>query len=118
MRFLLDAGVPRSIQDFLRSQGHDALRLAEVGLLSADDKSVFAFSQSEQRLLITRERGFGDVREYPPGTHSGIIVIKDLNSSAIQIREVFEKAWQELAGLDLSGTIVVVDSAKIRVRRS
>lgn len=42
MRFLLDAGVPHSIQELLQSHDHDVIRLVEVGLMSADDKTVFA----------------------------------------------------------------------------
>jgi hypothetical protein len=31
---------------------------------------------SEARLIITLDRGFGDIRRYPPGTHAGILVLR------------------------------------------
>ena len=31
---------------------------------------------SERRLIVTLDRGFGDIRLYPPGTHAGVLVLR------------------------------------------
>ena len=37
------------------------------------DPTVLAAATAENRLRITLDRGFGDVRAYPPRSHSGIV---------------------------------------------
>jgi hypothetical protein len=33
-------------------------------------------------MILTLDRGFGDVRSYPPGSHPGIIVLRPADQSA------------------------------------
>lgn len=117
MKFLLDAGVPRSIQDFLVREGFDTLRLAQTKLFAATDKEVFSFAQKEVRVLITRDKGFGDIRLYPPGSHHGIILIRDPNLSARKITKIFEEAWTAIPREELQGSIIVITQRGVRIRR-
>ena len=117
MKFLLDGGVPRSIQDYLSQAGFDVLRLVQVNLADATDEQVFSFAQKEKRVLITRDKDFGNLNDYPLGAHKGIIVIRDPNLSAKKIRQVFEKAWLELKTEDISGSLIVITQKKVRIRR-
>jgi hypothetical protein len=52
---------------------------------------VVAAASDEGRMLLTLDRGIGDLRRYPPGSHSGIE--------------------------DLHGCVVVVEPQRIRIRR-
>ncbi len=52
IRFLADMGVsPRTVK-WLRSEGHDAVRLNEEGLHRLTDPEVLAKSLSEGRILL------------------------------------------------------------------
>lgn len=117
MKFLLDGGVPRSIQDYLVQAGFDVLRLVQVNLADATDEQVFSFAQRENRVLITRDKDFGNLDDYPLGTHEGIIVIRDPNLNAKKIRWVFEKAWSELRAEDIPGSLIIITQKKVRIRR-
>jgi len=117
MRFLLDAGVPRTIQNFLETLGFDALRLSQTKLWNATDEKVFSWAQKENRIIVTRDKGFGDIRSYPPGKHAGIIIIKDPNLSAAKIAEIFRSAWAEMKRADFERNLIIIDRKKVRLRK-
>ena len=43
MKFLLDAGVPRTIQRFLEAEGFNVLHVADIGLKAADDRDIYEY---------------------------------------------------------------------------
>ena len=54
MRLLLDEMFPREAARVLRLElGHDAVHVAEVGLVGAADDEVAAFGRAEQRAVVT-----------------------------------------------------------------
>jgi predicted nuclease of predicted toxin-antitoxin system len=42
MRFLLDMNLPPALAEWLRSEGHDAVHIREIGLAHLPDREVFA----------------------------------------------------------------------------
>lgn len=116
IKFLLDAGVPRTIQKFLKDQGYKAVHVADIGLMSAIDGDIYDYAQSHSYILITRDKGFGNLLEYA-SAEIGIVVIKDLNLGAREIAEIFVSAWAEISTDQLSGVLVIIDRNKVRIRR-
>lgn len=76
MRIKLDENLHTSLAAILAAHGHDVDTVADEDLLGADDRSVLAAAVEEGRLVITADRGFGDIRRYPPGSHPGVLVLR------------------------------------------
>ena len=58
MRFLLDANLsPRLVTDLLTA-GHDARHVADLGLLDADDGTIFDRAAAEDDVVITADTDF------------------------------------------------------------
>ena len=76
MKIKLDENIPGAVAGLLRLRGHDADTVLDESLGGRDDPTVLSAALSEGRLLLRLDRGFGDVRAYPPGTHPGIIVLR------------------------------------------
>lgn len=76
MKLKLDENLPSRAINVLRALGHDVETAVEEGLAGEDDPVLLAAATSEGRLLVTMDRGLGDIRAYPPGTHAGILVIR------------------------------------------
>ena len=117
MRIKLDESVPVAARQALVQFGHDVDTVVDEGLQGASDRQVFAAAKREGRFLITLDRGFGDIRSYPPGTHPGIAVLRLDSLDA----ETTTDALRRLLGAggfdDLTGCIVVVRGDLVRVRR-
>jgi predicted nuclease of predicted toxin-antitoxin system len=71
----------------------------------------------ESRMLITLDRGFGDIRRYPPGTHAGIAVMRCADQSTAAV----ERALTDLLNAheldEFVRCTVIVQAGGIRVRR-
>jgi predicted nuclease of predicted toxin-antitoxin system len=76
LRFKLAENIPGAVAGILRSRGHDVDTVLEESLGGQDHPTVLHAATDDGRLLLTLDRGFGDVRAYPPGTHPGIIVLR------------------------------------------
>lgn len=57
MRFLLDEMLPPSLAATLRSRGHDALDVREVGLGSHQDHEILAGAVTNGRVVVTENIG-------------------------------------------------------------
>jgi predicted nuclease of predicted toxin-antitoxin system len=45
-------------------------------MIGAPDREVVAAATAAGRILISLDRGLGDIRAYPPGSHADIVVLR------------------------------------------
>ena len=72
----LDENLPAEARSAAESLGHDVDTVVEEDLGGADDSAALDAARKAGRFLITLDRGLGDVRRYPPGSHPGIAVLR------------------------------------------
>jgi predicted nuclease of predicted toxin-antitoxin system len=72
----LDENMPADLVLRLRLGGHDVTDVFEEGLAGKGDPIVFSAASRERRILVTFDLDFADIRLYPPGAHSGILVFR------------------------------------------
>ena len=118
MKIKLDENMPEDLVVTLSSFGHDADTVVHEGLKGQDDPTVWAAAQQAQRLFITQDIDFADIRRFAPGTHHGLMLVR-LNSPGLfslmsRIESVFRNAPIET----WSGCFIVVTDRKVRVRRT
>ena len=75
-RFKLDENMPRDAEAVLREAGHDVHTVLDEQLGGNPDPKVFDASQAEDRILVTFDLDFSDIRAYPPAGHAGIWVLR------------------------------------------
>jgi Domain of unknown function (DUF5615) len=73
MRFLVDANLPLSVAPLIRALGHEATDVREIAMGNADDGVIARHARENAFCLITRDKDFGDIRNYPPGDYGGVI---------------------------------------------
>jgi predicted nuclease of predicted toxin-antitoxin system len=117
VKFKLDENLPADLATHLRDKGHDAEGVVDEGLGGEDDPPVLAAATAEGRVLLTFDLDFADVRNYPPGTHGGIVVFR-----------LQDQRWRTLEGpvtrLLASGNLeslekglAIVDETRVRCKR-
>ena len=82
MKFKLDENLPVSSAAILTSAGHDVDTVTDEDLVGAPDRDVVAAATAAGRILVSLDRGLGDTRAYPPGSHAGIVVLRLTDQSA------------------------------------
>jgi predicted nuclease of predicted toxin-antitoxin system len=58
MRFLVDAQLPLALAQWLQAEGHDALHVAEIGMLGAPDSVIWDHALQTRSALITKDEDF------------------------------------------------------------
>ena len=117
MKVKLDENLPESAIQPLQAVGHDVDTARTEGLQGADDAPVLPAAARAERLLVTLDRGLGDIRAYPPGTHAGVLVLRLDHQSPRAIRREMEQIAAAVDLDDLSGCIAVWRYGDLRVRR-
>lgn len=117
MRIKLDENLPISLADLLTEAGHDADTSTQENLTGVEDQELWRAAQAAGRFLITQDLDFSDIRRFPPGSHSGLLLIRLDHPSR---SELLERMRQILRTEDFESwgqCLVVATEHKIRVRR-
>jgi predicted nuclease of predicted toxin-antitoxin system len=114
----VDEDLPRQITDLLTARGHDATTVVEQGWQGTPDNLLWSRIQDEQRWLITADRGFADLRRHPPGSHSGVILLRSRQESRRAYLGLTVVALERLELNELAGAVVVVTGGGVRIRRA
>jgi len=81
MLFKIDENLPVEISEILNLSGHDAKTVVDQRLQGSEDPALLDVCRQEQRVLITLDLDFSDIRTYPPQENEGIIVLRVANQS-------------------------------------
>jgi predicted nuclease of predicted toxin-antitoxin system len=118
VRLKLDENLPHELAAALRGEGHDVHTVVDEQLAGESDPVIMAAATDEGRLLLTLDRGIGDLRRYPPGSHAGVLVLRPVAQDPDSILALI----QRLAGThpldELRGCVVVVEPRRVRIRRA
>ena len=60
----------------LRGAGFGADTVGQEELSGAEDAVIATTSRSEDRILLTLDLDFANIRAYPPGEHAGMIILR------------------------------------------
>jgi len=115
--FLTDEMMPPQIASLLCENFHDAIDIHEAGLRGEPDADVFAFAHQHNRILITADLGFSNELQYPPGSHSGIVIVR--YPSEIRREQLVENVVRNILSIpetDFTGAIIVLSQKRIRRR--
>jgi predicted nuclease of predicted toxin-antitoxin system len=117
--FLVDESVPLSAVAALREEGYSARHVGDIGLRGAPDAAIFARAQEEGWIILTRDVGFGNLLEYPLGTHVGIIVLRVPSTFlASQIRDTLHAFITGVEPEMLRNALAIVEPGRCRIRRA
>lgn len=118
MRLKLDENLPLDLAHFLSDRGHDVETVLGERLGGEDDPLVVRAATDEERLVFTLDRGVGDIRRYPPGSHPGIVVLRPASQDAGSLLELVDRflQWAQLS--QLNGCVLIVEPHRVRVRRA
>jgi predicted nuclease of predicted toxin-antitoxin system len=114
----VDEDLPRQVVTLLREKGHQAESVIEQGMAGWKDTELWRRIQTESRFLVTADKGFADIRSYPPGTHAGVMLLRPDQDGIRPMVELIEKVLQSYDLNALAGWTTVVTSRGVRVRRS
>ena len=114
MKFKLDENMPTSAAELLRN--HDVHTVFDETLNGSVDEKVAETCRREQRVLITLDTDFSDIRAYPPKLYAGIVLLRPRRQSVPQIIKLLETILPIFQTEPIHGFLWIVEPMGIRIR--
>jgi predicted nuclease of predicted toxin-antitoxin system len=117
---VLDENIPPAVVNYLLRKRPDwtIRHVREIGLRGASDKAVFDWAQKNKSIVITFDEDFADARMFPAGTHAGVIRLRVWPTTVEATEAGLDRLLNTTEDSTLVGSLIVVDRARVRVRRS
>jgi len=115
MNIKLDENIPHSLTDDLKALDHSPDHVKDEKLTGHPDRDVWERAQKEDRFFITQNLDFSDIREHPPGTHSGLLLVRLRIPGRKALRDRILQVFQSEPVTDRSRKFVVLTEMKLRV---
>lgn len=116
LRLKLDENMPRRAQSALRDLGIDVETAHSEHLAGAVDPVLLAACIVENRVLVTLDLDFADMRDYPPGSHPGIWVLRPRQQTFNAIVSLVQSGVRLAATERTAGQLWIVDERQVRIR--
>lgn len=116
MKLKLDENLSRHLKPLLTRLGHDVLTAADENLLSCSDTEIAAAALREERMLLTLDIEFADLRKYPPGSHPGIILFRPPSFGPWSVNKFIADFVNSADLSRLTSCVAIVDPVNVRVR--
>ena len=116
MKVLIDVGVGRSVEEFLKAAGHKVLSVRELDPRMRD-ADILDLAAREGCLVITMDKDFGELVFRTGRKHAGVLLLRLEDARGREKVEVVKEIFA-CYGEELLGSFSVYQSGKLRIRPS
>ena len=116
-RFKLDENLPARAAGILRAAGHDVVSVLDQGLGGAPDAAVALACTQEDRVLITLDLDFADIRSYGSPDSPGIVVMRVARQDADTVCSLLQRVEGDLEPGPSRGSLWILEPSRLRVWR-
>lgn len=95
MRFLVDAQLPPALARWLSQQGHLAEHVADIGLASAPDATIWRYAEEHGAVLVTKDEDFSTFAEQGD-VSPRVVWIRSGNTGRATLLQWFSTALPEV----------------------
>jgi len=117
MKIKIDEDLPKAVAVLVRERIPDTSSVLDEGISGTLDPELWEIVQREKRFLITGDKGFADIRKYPPGTHFGVLLLRPESEGISQLIELIQEVLTSDMLDKLGGCIGVATPGRLRMRR-
>jgi predicted nuclease of predicted toxin-antitoxin system len=106
MLLLIDAQLPPQLAQWLRSSGHQAEAVRDLGMRDAADDEIWAYASAKGCVIITKDEDFAEMAARLPDGPA-VLWIRCGNVLNRELRTRFESAWPEAQQLLAAGAKLI-----------
>jgi predicted nuclease of predicted toxin-antitoxin system len=116
MKFKIDENLPVELVEVLAIEGHDAATVIAQGLQGRDDKTIVYRCLEEERILVTLDLDFADIRAYPPQDFHGFIVFRGSRQDRDHLISLLRQVLPLMRREPLERHLWIVEDTRVRIR--
>ena len=117
MNIKLDENLPTELSGVLSQLGHAVDTVRDEGLQGRSDGEVWQAARAGNRFLITQDLDFSDARNFRPGAHPGVLVVRLREPTRRKLLEHLAAAFRRNDLRNWQSCLVVLSESRIRVHR-
>lgn len=115
-RLKLDENLPASLQDRLLALGFDVDTARQEGLNGKPDSSILSAAATEDRMIVTQDLDFADLRRADVAASAGVIIVRLADPESSRLIERVAAALHSEHVHDWIGRLVVITDDRVRIR--
>ncbi|OIP61977.1 MAG: hypothetical protein AUK29_09345 [Nitrospirae bacterium CG2_30_53_67] len=115
LKFLVDVGVGKNIESWLRSQEFDVLAVRDIDPRMRDSE-ILKLSTNEKRVVITMDKDFGELVYHHKQRHIGVLLLRMEDAGRDEKLSVVQKVLIEFGDL-LADSFCTYQNGKFRIRK-
>ncbi len=93
MKFLVDVGVGKGVETWLKKTGYDVLPMREINC-RAQDIEILRLAIENHRMIITMDKDFGELVYNSGLPHTGVLLLRLENATGEQKSEIVQKIYK------------------------
>jgi predicted nuclease of predicted toxin-antitoxin system len=115
LKFKLDENLDARLASAMQAKGLDGDTVLSEGLSGTSDEGIFEVCKTTDRVLITLDLDFANPFRFPPGSASGIIVLRPQSANISQVGSLLFQALDRLNKERIKGRLWIVEPGRVRV---
>ena len=92
------------------------MTVVEEEMSGIRDVDLFGVCQAEERVLMTLDLDFGDIRLYPPSQSPGVLVFRVEPQDKYRLLECLQRIIPLIKQESITKTLWIVEEDRIRIR--
>ena len=118
MNFKVDENLPSEFAAILQTAGFNADTVSDEGLSGAHDSLLAQHALRSDRVLITLDVDFANIRSYPPASHAGIVVLRPDSQDKESLLAILRSLLPVLRSSSLQHKLWIVERDRVRIREN
>lgn len=114
-RFLVDVGVGKKVQRWLSANGYDVKCVRDIDPAMQDDK-ILRIAASENRMVVTMDKDFGQLVYRAGLTHSGVLLLRLEDANGAEKAQAVEHILRNYSSR-IVNRFCVFQNGKLRIRK-
>jgi predicted nuclease of predicted toxin-antitoxin system len=118
VKLLLDANLSPQTRDGLKAAGHQAVHVADVNLLHADDEVILAYAAEHELVLVTADHDFAALLALRNATRPSVVHLRGVADQppAVHLALLVDNLTSITDDLE-AGAIVSLSPTRLAVRQ-
>lgn len=117
MRLLADLHIaPRTVQ-FLRSLGHDVLRVTDLLPATASDESIVERAAQDQRIILTQDLDMTAIIALSRRQYPSLVTLRLSSVRIAFVNSILQRTLPVLEHDLQQGALVTIEDSRVRLRR-
>lgn len=115
LKFLVDVGVSKKVEEYLQDQGYDAKAVRAIDTRMSDH-AIIRLAASEDRMVITMDKDFGELVYHSSMKHSGVLLLRLEDAVGFEKLQVVEHIMKNYSDR-IKNCFCVFQNNKFRIRK-